>query len=191
MAVKFFSFLAVVFISLLLIGLILPGTWEVERSLEMPAVPQQVFAYVNDVSLWEAWTDWPEAAAERFGPSTGVGAGRSWNDPEFGDGVFTIVESVAGERVRYRVEVEDGSMITEGSIAPGPARRRHRRHPGDLARDRRLRLESHPGIRGARHGAPAGTGDGGGAGTAARGEFALILRGRAAQGVLPARARFR
>ena len=51
MAVKFFSFLAVVFISLLLIGLILPGTWAVERSLEMPAVPEQVFTYVNDVSL--------------------------------------------------------------------------------------------------------------------------------------------
>ncbi|MCY4646097.1 MAG: SRPBCC family protein [Gammaproteobacteria bacterium] len=117
MAVKFFSFLAVVFISLLLIGLILPGTWAVERSLEMPAVPEQVFAYVNDVSLWDAWTDWPEAAGERIGPSRGVGAGRSWDDPEFGDGVFTIVESVAGERVRYRVEVEDGAMITEGTIA--------------------------------------------------------------------------
>lgn len=116
MAVKFFSFLAVVFISLLAIGLILPGTWEVERSLEMPAVPDQVFAYVNDVALWDAWTDWPEAAAERFGPPSGIGAGRSWNDPEFGDGVFTIVESVAGERVGYRVEVEGGSMITEGTI---------------------------------------------------------------------------
>ena len=32
MAVKFFSFLTVVFVSLLLIGLVLPGTWEVERS---------------------------------------------------------------------------------------------------------------------------------------------------------------
>lgn len=116
MAVKFFGFLAVAFISLLLIGLVLPGTWEVERSLEMPAVPERVFAYVNEVSRWEAWTDWPAAAAERFGPASGVGAGRSWNDPEFGDGVFTIVESVAGERVRYRVEVEEGSMITEGVI---------------------------------------------------------------------------
>ena len=116
MAVKFFGFLAVVFMSLLLFGLILPGTWEVERSIEMPAVPERVFAYVNDVALWDAWTSWPEAAAERFGPSTGVGAGRSWDDPEFGDGVFTIVESVAGERVGYRVEVEDGSMITEGTI---------------------------------------------------------------------------
>ncbi len=117
MAVKFFSFLAVVFTSLILIGLILPGTWAVERSLEMPAAPEQVFAYVNDVARWDAWTDWPEAAAERFGPPAGVGAGRRWNDAEFGDGVFTIVESVAGERVRYRVEVEDGSMITEGTIA--------------------------------------------------------------------------
>jgi hypothetical protein len=120
MAVKFFSFLAVVFTALLLVGLILPGTWEVERSLEMPVAPEDVFAYVNDVSLWAAWTDWPDDAAERFGPPTGVGAGRSWNDAEFGDGVFTIVESVTGERVRYRVEVEDGAMITEGTIALDP-----------------------------------------------------------------------
>ena len=83
----------------------------------MPAAPEDVFAYVNDVSLWEAWTHWPDADAERFGPPSGVGAGRSWNDPEFGNGAFTIMESVAGERVRYRVEVEDGSMITEGTIA--------------------------------------------------------------------------
>ena len=120
MAVKFFSFLALVFTSLILIGLVLPGTWEVERSLDVPAVPEQVFAYVNEVSLWEAWTDWPDAAPERFGPSSGVGAGRSWSDPEFGDGVFTIVESVTAERVRYRVEVESGSMITEGTIDLDP-----------------------------------------------------------------------
>ena len=65
MAVKFFSFLTVVFVSLLLIGLVLPGTWEVERSLDMPAAPEDVFAYVNDVSLWETWTHWPDADAER------------------------------------------------------------------------------------------------------------------------------
>ncbi len=120
MAVKFFGFLAAVFASLILVGLVLPGTWEVERSLEVSADPERVFAYVNDVSLWEAWTDWPETAAERFGPASGTGAGRSWNDPEIGDGLFTIVESVAGERVRYRVEVQSGSMVTEGTIDLDP-----------------------------------------------------------------------
>ncbi len=120
MAMKFFGFLAVVFASLLLVGLVLPGTWEVERSLDIPAPPAGVFAYVNDVSLWDAWTDWPQASGERPGPSVGVGAQRRWDDPEFGDGVFTIVESVATERVRYRVEVEAGSMITNGTIELDP-----------------------------------------------------------------------
>ncbi len=116
MAVKFFTSLAVVFGSVLLLGTILPGRWAVERSLEMPAAPEQVFPYVNEVSLWATWTPWPDAEARVFGPDAGAGAGRSWNDPEFGDGVFTIVESVANQSVGYRVEVEDGSMITEGHI---------------------------------------------------------------------------
>ena len=116
MAVKFFTSLALVFGSVLLLGVVLPGRWTVERSLDIPAAPEQVFPYLNDVSLWATWTPWPDAEARLFGPDVGVGAGRSWNDPEFGDGVFTIVESVANESVGYRVEVEEGSMITEGRI---------------------------------------------------------------------------
>ena len=38
------------------------------------------------------------------------------HDPICAKTLSSILESVAGERVRYRVEVEGGSMITEGTI---------------------------------------------------------------------------
>ena len=99
------------------IGFLLPGTWEARRAATLEAPPDSVFPYLDVLDLWERWTPWPEVELVRSGPPRGAGATMSWDDSYMGDGVFRIVESRAPAEVRYRVEVEGGSIVIEGAFA--------------------------------------------------------------------------
>ena len=100
----------------LLIGFLLPGHWDVERSAVVAAPPAAVFPWLDDPHQWDHWAALGEVAATFSGPPRGAGASRRWTHPEVGDGVFTILSTVLDREVRYRVEVQGGRMVTEGTI---------------------------------------------------------------------------
>lgn len=102
------------------IGLALPGTWSAERSALLSVPPSVVFPLLERPSAWRMWTAWPDSGLVATGPDRGVGAGLAWNDRELGDGSFEIVEALSPSRVRYRVEVQDGSMHTDGTFTLEP-----------------------------------------------------------------------
>lgn len=83
----------------------LPNAYEIERSVVIDAPPTAVFPLVNTPSRWPEWDAWaaidPDTENEYSGPESGVGATRSWTseDPNVGEGTFTITESVENERV--------------------------------------------------------------------------------------------
>ncbi|MDP2958392.1 MAG: SRPBCC family protein [Longimicrobiales bacterium] len=100
----------------LAVGFALPGTWSAERSLAVAAPPESLYPLLEAPSSWRKWTAWPDSGLAAEGPERGVGAALRWDDPELGDGRFEIVEAVAPEKVRYRVEVEGGTLRTEGVL---------------------------------------------------------------------------
>jgi uncharacterized protein YndB with AHSA1/START domain len=100
----------------LLVGVVLSGRWAVERSATLPAPPAAVFPWVDDPRRWDEWAPLGDIQATFSGPAHGAGAARSWSDPEVGDGVFTIVSAVPDQKVAYRVEVQEGKLITEGTL---------------------------------------------------------------------------
>jgi len=55
-----------------------PGEFKVTRSATIAAPPEAVFAQVNDLHNWEAWSPWakldPAARNSYEGPPAGVGA---------------------------------------------------------------------------------------------------------------------
>jgi hypothetical protein len=104
----------------LVVGLALPGRWEVERSATLPAPPGEVFRWMDDPRRWDDWAPLGNVRPTFSGPERGAGATRSWDDPEVGDGVFTIVSSEADRAVSYRVEVQEGRMVTEGTLSLEP-----------------------------------------------------------------------
>ncbi len=119
----------------LAVGFALPGTWSVERSLTVAAPPEAVYPLIEAPSSWRTWTAWPDSGLGAGGPERGVGAGLRWDDPELGDGRFEVVEAVALEKVRYRVEVEGGTLRTEGVltlVAEGGGTRVTWREEGDF-----------------------------------------------------------
>jgi hypothetical protein len=94
---------------LLLWGGLLPAKFHVERSTVINAEPAAVYANVNDLSKWEAWSPWakrdPNAKSVFEGPSSGPGAIMRWDgNDEVGKGALAITEVVPSEVVRIRLD---------------------------------------------------------------------------------------
>jgi hypothetical protein len=128
---RIFGGIALVLLLFLAVGLFLPGRWSVEESLVIEAGADEIFPWLDTVSLWEEWTPWPEESGEADGPASGVGAARTWDDPVFGAGSFTIVESRPPRRIAYTVLVEGGAMQVDGEFTLAPSAAEHER-PGTL-----------------------------------------------------------
>jgi hypothetical protein len=68
-----------------------------------------VFAQVNDLRKWQAWSPWakkdPQMKQAYEGPAAGTGAVTSWQgNKDVGEGRMTIVESRPNELVRFKLE---------------------------------------------------------------------------------------
>jgi len=111
---------AALLILALAVGLLLPGRWEVERSVLFAAPPQAVYGWLDDPRRWDRWAPLGDVESTFSGPPRGPGATRSWHHPEMGDGTFRIVAAMPNREVRYRVEVQEGALITEGTLRLEP-----------------------------------------------------------------------
>lgn len=103
-----------------IVGVLLPGTFEVTRTIEITAPPERVFSHLNDLAAWDAWTPWADLESRLEGPPTGQGARRVWDDPQLGSGSIAIAASTPPSTVSYVVEVEGGAIRFEGSFAIEP-----------------------------------------------------------------------
>lgn len=107
---------AVLLLALLAAGLVLPGRWEVEERRVVSASPLRISRALSRPAGWRSWMPWPESGAELAGPSFGAGATFRWDDATYGAGRFTITEARPGRSVRYRVSVEEGSLVVHGHV---------------------------------------------------------------------------
>jgi hypothetical protein len=86
-----------------------PGEFQVVRSATFAAPAPAVFAQVNELKKWEAWSPWakkdPQMKQSYEGPAAGAGAVTSWvGNKDVGEGRMTIVESRPAELVRFKLE---------------------------------------------------------------------------------------
>lgn len=129
---------ALLLLTFLGVGFILPGTWTAERSGVVHAPPEVVYALVDAPEAWRRWTSWPDSGLVVEGPERGVGARMAWNDTNLGDGAFEIVTATPFETVRYHVAVQDGAMQTDGTLRLDPSPEGTRvawREDGDFGRN--------------------------------------------------------
>jgi hypothetical protein len=89
---------SVILALLLAIGFLLPRQVHVERSKLIDAPAGIVFANVNDLRRWEAWTPWgkdrdPSIQMTYSNATTGKDAWFEWTSKEFGNGKLEIVRS--------------------------------------------------------------------------------------------------
>ena len=86
-----------------------PTDFRVTRSATMTTPASVVFAQVNDLHKWEAWSPWakldPEAQNTFEGPPAGTGAIFSWSgNNKVGAGRMTITESRPSSLIGIKLE---------------------------------------------------------------------------------------
>jgi hypothetical protein len=86
-----------------------PSEFHVERTATIAAPQADVFARVNDLHKWDAWSPWakldPDAKMSFEGPEAGQGAAMSWaGNDNVGEGKMTIVESRPNDAVKLKVD---------------------------------------------------------------------------------------
>lgn len=86
-----------------------PAHYQVERSAVINAPAPTVFALVNDFHKWDLWSPWakldPTMKQSYDGAPAGSGAMYSWaGNSQVGEGKMTIVESHPTDLVKIRLE---------------------------------------------------------------------------------------
>lgn len=123
--IKLAGILAVVAVSLLAIGLLLPKQGQVERSIVINAPPPVVYGLVNGFARFEEWSPWadkdPGMKVERSGPEAGVGAKYAWSGNEaVGSGSQEIIESTPSSLVRTKLLFGGFAEPSIASLAIAP-----------------------------------------------------------------------
>jgi hypothetical protein len=109
MLVKILAGIAVVLGALAAFVALQPADFSVSRSATFAAPASAVFAQVNELRKWKAWSPWakkdPNAKEGYDGPAAGTGASMSWaGNNEVGEGRMTIVESQPNALLRFKLE---------------------------------------------------------------------------------------
>jgi hypothetical protein len=86
-----------------------PAEFRVSRAASIAAPAPAVFAQVNELHRWQAWSPWarkdPQMKQAYEGPPAGTGAVTSWQgNKDVGAGRMTIVESRPNELIRIKLE---------------------------------------------------------------------------------------
>jgi hypothetical protein len=102
--------LAAVVVVFLIIVACRPSTFRVVRSTTIDAPASKVFAQVNELRKWDAWSPWgkldPQMKQTYEGPEAGQGAVSRWNgNGNVGAGSTTIVESRPNELIAIKLEM--------------------------------------------------------------------------------------
>lgn len=108
-----FRVLLILLILLAVIGMMLPSSAKIERSILINAPASEIFPHLNGMRAFHAWSPWSEIDPEthyRFeGPEQGIGSRMSWDSghEQVGLGSQEVVDSVPNQRVEMQLEFGD------------------------------------------------------------------------------------
>jgi hypothetical protein len=122
--------IAIVVVVLILGVLVLaatkPDTFRVQRSANLKAPPDKIFALINDLHRWTEWSPWEKkdpAMKRTFGAITsGKGATYAWDgNKDVGQGSMTIAESLPVTKVTLNLDFVrpfEGHNMVEFTLEP-------------------------------------------------------------------------
>jgi hypothetical protein len=118
-----FSIIIVLIVVVVVLGLFLPTSYTVERSIVINASPSQIHKYVGDLNNWNTWEPWREedpTIVIMHGEKTkGVGASQSWVG-ECGDGALTFTKDSPTEGIAYDLVFDDGTYVSQSAMTYDP-----------------------------------------------------------------------
>lgn len=101
--------LVVLLLGFVILVLMQPASFRVERSAVIAATPEKVFAQIEDFHKWEAWSPWakidPQAKVTFSGAASGKGSIFTWSgNNDLGEGRQEIIECEAPKHIRIHLE---------------------------------------------------------------------------------------
>lgn len=94
---------------ILIIAAMKPGTYRVQRSIDIAATPDKVFPLINDFHHWDGWSPWEKLDATmkktHTGAAHGKGAIYEWQgNKKVGQGRMEITDSSAPGKVGIKLD---------------------------------------------------------------------------------------
>ena len=118
-----FSIIVVIIIVVVVVGLFLPTSYTVERSIVIDAPPNQIHKYVGNLENWGTWEPWreedPTIVVTRGEKTKGVGASQSWVG-DSGDGALTFTKDSPTEGIEYDLVFDGGTYVCRGAMIYDP-----------------------------------------------------------------------
>ena len=110
----------------LVVGLVLPSRFHVERSTTIHAPPEAVYDAVASLERWQDWAPWnartyPGTRWRAGGAQVGVGAVHSWSGEDVGNGTLSLTQADPKTGVAYDMSTENGRYVMHGRISFEPA----------------------------------------------------------------------
>lgn len=104
-----FILIAVTIVAILILASFKPDSFRVERSTLIQASPEKVFAHINDLRSWAAWSTWekmdPQMKKTYSANSAGKGATYEWQgNKKVGHGRMSIADSIPDTKVVIQLE---------------------------------------------------------------------------------------
>ena len=111
-------------LALIILGLILPSNYSIDRSVTIDAPPEEIYASISDFKRWPEWVRFQAPGSQEetkfsfSGAASGTGSVLHWNseDGAIGVGTFTMTEANPAKGISYAVSVESSKFEGTGSI---------------------------------------------------------------------------
>lgn len=101
-------------------GMAISSKFHVERSLQIQAPPERVYALIADPREWKGWSAWNKRdsamAIEYSGPASGAGAVWAWKSKTQGDGKMTFTAAEPSKRLAYEIFFPDFGTTSSGEL---------------------------------------------------------------------------
>jgi ribosome-associated toxin RatA of RatAB toxin-antitoxin module len=122
MVKKILIVVGILVVLIIIVGFMQPHTTTLSRQKLIKGQPEEVFAEVNDLRQWPAWSWWMKndpTMKITFGePTTGLNASYAWTSDD-GNGSLNIIESDPGKSLKTAIHFTDfGTAYGTYTFAP-------------------------------------------------------------------------
>ena len=97
---------------LVVVGVILPSSYHVERSIIIKQSNKSIFPYLNKLQKWPSWTalnvnkDY-SLELNYFGSMQGIGSGMTYQGDKLGKGTITIIDNEMDDHVDFTLLINN------------------------------------------------------------------------------------
>ncbi|MBT0587246.1 SRPBCC family protein [Alteromonas oceanisediminis] len=116
--------IALIFMAFIVVGLLLPSSFEVKRTVVIEAEPSTVYENIVDLQEWQSWGVWfkrdPNMVVTYAGPDRAVGMRSAWKSETEGNGEMEITALEHNRNVTYALRFPDMDMASQGELTLEP-----------------------------------------------------------------------